>query len=404
MNRDRKIPYDASPISRDVPNSRQSPVRKNYAQSLFVVSIFIFNLAISFLFISYIYNNKYNSSVTVNNQIVATDNVSAAATSKAKLSSVCIGVGSREGEKSFSKTNVPTYSQLFNKTAIQGAGVIVDVDKSSGTAYILTCDHVISVYESAVFVLLYDSYQPIAATVVGRSSKYDLAVLKIENEQVKGSCLAANIANSTYVSEGDDAIAVGNPQANGFAVTVGHVSRTSIFASTESGMAIRSIQVDTAINEGNSGGGLFDKNGDLIGIVQTKSASAKIDNVATAIHSNMAISIAKNLIEGRNLQYANLGINLKIVNVSMQYINGRDYRVDTIEIDDIDEDGDAHGCLLAGDTLVAIAYGGKTAQVINEYCLEEMKYNLKVGDVVQFTVIRGGTTKIVQVKVTKLAG
>lgn len=405
MNNQRKIPYDASPISREVTSHRQTPARKNFAQMLFIASIFIFNIVIGSLFIYYIYNNNNNNSVIINNQIISNTTVSAVAASKAKLSSVCIGAGGQDDSKvRFSKENVPDYSELFTRTSSKGSGVIIQINKQLGEAYILTCNHVVSNYDSSLFVLLYDSYKPVHATLVGRSTKYDLAVLKIEDDQIKESVsVATTVANSSLVAEGDEAIAVGNPQSNGFAVTVGHVSRTNVLASS-AGVVIRSLQVDTPINSGNSGGGLFDQNGNLIGIVQSKNTNSGIDNVATAIHSNTAISIANNLIDGRNLQYADLGVSLAIKDVEIQQSNGKVYRTDKVCIASVSDNSDARGKLFAGDQIVAFTYNGKTVQVINEYCFEEIKFDLQLGDVVEFSVIRNGsvTQNTIKVEITKL--
>lgn len=404
MNSQRKIPYDASPISREVTTHRQSPARRNFAQILFIASIFIFNIVVGSLFVYYIYNNNHNNSIIINNQIIADTTVSAVSASRAKLSSVCIGAGGKnDSSVNFSKDNVPNYSELFTRTSSKGSGVIIKINKQVGEAYILTCNHVISNYDSAVFVLLYDSYEPLYATLVGRSTKYDLAVLKIVDDQVKGASVATTVANSSLVAEGDEAIAVGNPQSNGFAVTVGHVSRTNVLASAK-GLIIRSLQVDTPINSGNSGGGLFDQNGNLIGIVQTKNTNDGIDNVATAIHSNMAISIANNIIDGRNLDYADLGLELYIKDVEIQQTNGKVYRTDKVCVGQVKDGSDAHGKLLAGDQIVAFTYNGKTVQVINKYCLEEIKFDLQLGDVIEFSVIRNGsvTKNTVRIEITNL--
>lgn len=404
-NSPKKIPYDAAPIVREVVSgNRQAPVRKKFSHIIFVAAIFIFNVVISCFFIYYIYNNKNNNNIIINNQIVAESSVSAVAASKAKLSSVLIGAGGQDdNKKSFSETNIPDYVELLLDTASKGAGVIIKLDTQNKEAYILTCNHVVSGYGKAVYVLLYDSYTPVLATVVGRSTGYDLAVLKITGDQVLGACREATIANSSLIAEGDEAIAVGNPQHNGFAVTVGHVSRTNVISNTV-GLSIRSIQVDTAINPGNSGGGLFDSNGNLMGIVQTKNTNDGIDNVATAIHSNTAISIANNLIEGRQLQYADLGISLQIDGVELKQIDGKIYRTEKIVVKNVLESSDAYNKLLKDDQIVAFTYNGKTVQVLNEYTYEEIKFDLRVGDVIEFSVLRNGepTNTPIRVIITKL--
>lgn len=404
-NSPNKIPYDAAPIVRDVVSgNRQTTVRKKFSHILFIASIFIFNVVISSFFIYYIYNNKNNNNIIINNQIVAESSVSAVAASKAKLSSVLIGAGGQDSnKKSFSETNIPNYAQLLKDTDSNGAGVIVKLDTANKEAYILTCNHVVSGYGKAVFVLLYDSYTPVIATVVGRSTGYDLAVLKITTDQVLGACREATIANSSLITEGDEAIAVGNPLRKGFAVTVGHVSRTNMLANTN-GLTIRSIQVDTAANPGNSGGGLFDGNGDLIGIVQSKNTNAGIDNVACAIHSNMASSLANNIIEGRQLQYADLGIEIEIDGVELIQIDGKIYRNEKIVVKNVLESSDAYNKLLNDDQIVAFTYNGKTVQVLNEYTYEEIKFDLRVGDVIEISVLRNGepTNTPIRITITKL--
>ena len=398
-----KIPYDAVPISREGANSaRQAPLKNQRSLTFFMTAIFLFNILISAFFIYFLYSNKNTeNTIYITNEISAETTAAAAATSKAKLSAVCIGAGGGDALGiSFSAGNVPDYNEILTRTSSRGAGVIIKANKSIGEAYILTCNHVISGYGSAVFVLLYDSYKPIYATVVGRSVSNDLAVLKIVDNQVKGSCQEATIANSSYVAEGDTAIAIGNPQSGGFAVTVGTISRTNIIVST-SGLLIRSIQVDTAINKGNSGGGLFDKNGNLIGIVESKSESSSIDNVAFAVHSNTALSIANNLIEGRHLQYADAGYTLETRDANLQLIDGVYYKIDQVYVLSVEEGSDAAKAgLQSGDQIVAFTYKGRTVQMINCYSYDEIKYDLKVGDVVEYSIIRGGVVVQNPIKVT----
>ena len=398
-----KIPYDAGPISREGSNSaRQAPLKNQRSLTFFMLSIFLFNIIISSFFIYFLYSNKNNNdTIYITNQISAQTTASAAATSKAKLSAVCVGAGGGDALGiSFSAGNIPDYNEMLTRTASRGAGVIIKTNKNVGEAYILTCNHVISGYGSAVFVLLYDSYQPIMATVVGRSVANDLAVLKVTDEQVKGACQEATIANSSYVVEGDTAIAIGNPQSGGFAVTVGTISRANIIVST-SGLLIRSIQVDTAINKGNSGGGLFDRNGNLIGIVESKSESSSIDNVAFAVHSNTAISIANNIIEGRHLQFADAGYVLETRDAELQLIDGVYYKIDQVYISAVVEGSDAEKAgLQSGDQIVAFTYKGRTVQMVNCYSYDEIKYDLKVGDVIEYSVIRSGVAVENPIKVT----
>lgn len=403
MSKQNKIPYDASPIVRDSgSNFKQTPVRNKISNSIFVAAIFIFNIVISALFINYLLTNKKDDTIIINNNVVAQGSISDVALTKAKLSSVCIGSGGTDKDGvSFSSENIPDYNELLKRSAHRGSGVLIDVNKTTGEAYILTCNHVVN---GNTFVLLYDSISPIMATVVGKSIYNDLAVLKIQSEQVKGACQAAQIADSSYVSTGDEAIAVGNPQSNGFAVTIGYVSRTNVFVSA-SGLTLRTLQIQTPINGGNSGGGLFDKNGALIGIVESKTASDSIDNVAFAIHSNAAMSIAKNLIEGRYLQYAESGYSVEVRGVDVIQAGDKTYTYDKVYVKSVKEGSDAK---LAGlredDQIISFSYNGNLVKMTNAYAYEEIKYNLKVGDRIEYTVIHKGSEvqEVISFTITKL--
>lgn len=171
-----------------------------------------------------------------------------------------------------------------------GSGVIIGGDKEKGEAYIITNYHV--VYDAdadvkisnKIFVYLYgqelDKYK-ISATYIGGSMSYDIAVLKIQSDVYKESnAHAATIGKSGDMTVGDSVIAIGNPNAGGIAVTQGILSMESEYitmtaADNVSTVQIRVMRVDAAINGGNSGGGLFNDSGELIGIVNAKVVSEK---------------------------------------------------------------------------------------------------------------------------------
>lgn len=179
----------------------------------------------------------------------------------------------------------------------------------------------------------------LSATFVGGSADNDIAVLKIDKNASENNKLLfdsskgfqeAAIGSSTQLAVGEDVIAVGNPLlpemnreeiANATTIseyvegvksayvdalcltaTDGVVSNVSEYCSFESllddsAVKMRLIRVSSAINAGNSGGGLFDVNGRLIGIVNGKVASENYDNVGYAIPINVAMAIAENVIE-----------------------------------------------------------------------------------------------------------
>lgn len=189
-----------------------------------------------------------------------------------------------------------TYTNIFGQTsdyAITGTGFFISTD-----GYILTNYHVISdAYSSSstITILLYDgsSYE---ASVAGTEADNDLALLKIE----KSDCNAVTFADSSQISIGDTCYAVGNPLGElNFTMTSGIVSaldREVMTSSYES--AINMFQFDAAINNGNSGGPLYNANGEVIGVISAKASSSgsSVEGLGFAIPSNDASKIANDLI------------------------------------------------------------------------------------------------------------
>ena len=182
----------------------------------------------------------------------------------------------------------PSSSMWGSSSSAAGSGVIYQID-ASGSAFVITNHHV--VYNSStnsisnnirlfLFGMEHESYA-IPATYVGGSANYDLAVLRVDNSTVlkaalkNGSVAAATISNSDQVVPGQTAIAIGNPEAGGISVTTGivsvdseHISMTATDGSGE--VDLRVIRIDTAVNSGNSGGGLFNGKGEILNIVCRK--------------------------------------------------------------------------------------------------------------------------------------
>ena len=398
----KKIPYDASPIAREYNSSiRQNPSKNRLSVSIFLVAILIFNIISGIVLIGYVLKDKDQQPVNINTEITTEGFVSAVAASKAKLSVVCIGVGGGNKQGPFTEDHLPSYYELFKNTMETGSGVIIDVNKQTDEAYILTCYHVVQNYADYVFVLLYDSSVPVWAKVVGKSISNDVAVLKIQTSQVDGACVAATLTDSSFITEGQDVIAIGNPQSGGFATTKGIISRTSVITESTSGLSLRCIQVDAAINGGNSGGGLFDTNGNLLGIVSSKHSSASIDNVAFAMHINQSISIANNIIDGRQLQYAESGLVLKIDGFDISVINGLIYKTERVLIHSIVDGSDAASSgLKADDRILKIRYNDKLVNIVNSNTYDEIKFDLQVGDTIEYFVERNGEVLAEPIKVT----
>lgn len=178
-------------------------------------------------------------------------------------------------------TSDPDNTQMQEQGS--GSGIIISED-----GYIVTNEHVISgAMEISVILNTGDEY---VAKLVGADSKSDLAVLKIDKENLP----AATLGNSDELKVGELAVAIGNPLGQEFAgsVTSGVISALNRTMRVD-GKVYNLVQTDAAINPGNSGGALVNSRGEVIGINTIKLSSTGIEGIGFAI----AITEAKPIID-----------------------------------------------------------------------------------------------------------
>lgn len=297
-----------------------------------------------------------------------------------------------------------------------GSGVIYRLDKEQGDAYIITNYHVVYRSDSLtenkisdrVKVYLYGSESEryaIDATYVGGSMNYDIAVLKITGSEVlkRSSALPVSVADSNLITVGDVAIAIGNPVGIGISATSGIVSVDSESIQMQacdnvSIVSYRLLRVDTAINEGNSGGGLFDKDGRLIGVVNAKITSSDIDNIGFAIPSNVATYVADNIIDTCNgttvtaPKKCMLGITVG-VSGSTAYFDPdtRTTRIrETVYLTDVQSGAAADGVLKIGDVVTSVKIGDATYPIDRSFIIVDIMLTCRVGDTVTVSYTRDG--------------
>lgn len=312
-----------------------------------------------------------------------------------------------------------------------GSGVIYDLDKDNGDAYIITNHHV--VYNSAantsdkisddITVYLYGqeySDYAIRAEYIGGSVNYDIAVLRVEGSEtlIKSNATEAVFANSDDVCVLDTAIAIGNPEAEGISATVGTVNVDSevinITKSTGNGTAeIRVMRTDAAVNSGNSGGGLFNDDGKVIGIVNAKMSSTSVDNIGYAIPSNVAKNVADNIIYYDSLDSSSESVKrvfLDIkVTISEAYTEcdvetGRIHKRERVIISDISSKSVAYGKLKVNDVINSITIDGNTYVITRTFNVVDAMLTARksasfVSDI-KFNVSRGGKKLDVEVDIS----
>ena len=317
-------------------------------------------------------------------------------------------------------TKTEKYSSL-------GSGVIYQLDKESGSAFIITNYHVVYDVDSDsekgisedVSVYLYGAEiadKAIKATYVGGSLYYDIAVLYVENSDIlkTSDAAAVELADSNNVFVGDTAIAIGNAKGGGISASVGIISVdsekiTMTGADEVTSVSFRLMRVDTAVNSGNSGGGVFDENGRFIGIVNLKLVDDGVENIGYAIPSSVASSVAQNIIdycyetELERVQRAMLGITV-ITEDSKGVYNtetGRMSIVETVAIYEISSTSLVSGKLKTGDVLVSASLGDKAIEITRQHHIVDFMLDARVGDELTVTVLRGDSLETVTVEITE---
>ncbi|MGH6899810.1 MAG: DegQ family serine endoprotease [Geminicoccaceae bacterium] len=192
--------------------------------------------------------------------------------------------------------------QMPRRQSSLGSGFVVDAE-----GYVVTNNHVIAEADEIQVVFSDDS--TFEAELVGRDSKTDLALLKIEGDR---PFPAVTFADSDTVRVGDWVIAIGNPFGLGSTVTAGIISARS--RDIRAGPYDDFLQVDAPINRGNSGGPSFNLDGEVIGInTAIFSPSGGNVGIGFAIPSNLALPVIESLKEDGRVKRGWLGVRIQTV-------------------------------------------------------------------------------------------
>lgn len=286
-------------------------------------------------------------------------------------------VGSTVGITTSITTNYWGYQTT---SAASGSGFIITSD-----GYILTNYHVIE-DGSSITVSMYDG-TTYAASLVGYDESNDLAVLKVEAEDL----VPVVLGDSDKLNVGDSVLAIGNPLGElTFSLTAGLVSAKDREVTMSNSVTMDLLQTDCAINSGNSGGALFNLYGEVVGITNAKyssssSSSASIDNIGFAIPINSVKSIVESIIEKGYISKPYIGVSVLDVSEQTQV-----YGVPAgAAIQELAEDGPAaQAGLQVGDVITAV--DGTTISGSKD--LKTAIGDAQVGQELTLTVYRQGQT------------
>ena len=267
-----------------------------------------------------------------------------------------------------------------------GSGVIISSD-----GYILTCAHVVD-GASTITVTIGD--KDYTATLVGEDTTSDIAVIKIDADGLT----PATVGNSDSLKVGQSVMAVGNPLGElGGTVTGGMISALNRSVTIQGSSSVNTmslIQMDASVSPGNSGGGLFNMNGELVGIVNAKSSSSDAEGLGFAIPINDAIKVAQELLEnGYVTGRPYLGITYLAVTdaqtASQLGVNA--YGVYVVEVV---KGGPAEKAgLQAGDRIVSVDGTG----IASKDDLGTLMQKHAAGDTLSITIARDGQMQTVNV-------
>jgi serine protease Do len=266
----------------------------------------------------------------------------------------------------------------------EGSGFIV-----SGDGYILTNAHVVADADE-VTVRMTDRRE-YSAKVVGLDRRSDVAVLKIEGKNLP----VVRIGDPSKLRPGEWVLAIGSPFTFENTVTAGIVSATGRSMPGEDGL-VPFIQTDVAVNPGNSGGPLFNLNGEVVGInSQIYSRSGGWMGLSFAIPIDVATNVRDQLVSTGKVSRGRIGVQIQEVNAQLADSFGLD-RPRGALVSQIIDDGPAEkGGVKSGDVILSV--NGKPVERSTQ--LPSVISAIKPGDTAKLEVWRDGSTKSLNVKV-----
>lgn len=289
---------------------------------------------------------------------------------------------------------VVSISTTVDEGVAKGSGAIIDKQ-----GHIVTNNHVVSGAKNIVVTLSNgDLYE---ADIVGTDSTTDLAVIQLKD--APSDLTTIEFADSDKVAVGEPIMAIGNPLGYDDTATTGIVSAlnrpVSVMDEDNQTIVTNAIQIDAAVNPGNSGGPTFNAAGQVIGINSSIASTASSEEtvgsigIGFAIPSNLAKRVADEIIKDGKVQHVALGVTIKNTTVTADGVT----RAGT-EVQSLVSGGPAEKAgIVKGD--VIIAYNGLS--VTNNYSLLGFVRAASMGSTAKLTIVRDGKVMDVNVKFDK---
>ncbi len=300
--------------------------------------------------------------------------------------------------------NDPFFKQFFGNRTPQnqvikelGSGYIISSD-----GYILTNDHVAG--NATKISVTMTNGETIEAKLIGSDRNSDVALLKID----KNNLGYVNLGNSDDVIIGEWVVALGNPfglfEINDKpTVTVGVVSATNMKVNAEGTRVYKDmIQTDASINAGNSGGPLVNADGDVIGMNTIIFTGGGYSNGSIGVGFAISINRVKKIMEeikanGKIERNFNVGFRIQAIDERIaKYLKLEPNAVGVV-VTDVQKGGLSDNAGLKPEDVIINANGEK---IKNEQDLLSVVNDLKTGDVLKLTILRDGSQKEIEMKLT----
>lgn len=373
---------NAKPPKAKKPKKQRKPIsRGGIAIALAVTMVFSCGLG----FGGGYFANKVNTSTSGSLNITKTSNsgttTTASSTSKANSTSEIV---KKTADSVVEISTESVVTGLFAQQYVQqgaGSGVIISQD-----GYILTNNHVINGANS-VKVRLRDGTE-YDATIIGSDSDNDIALLKVNATGLS----PATFGDSNSLAVGDYVVAIGNPLGElGGTVTDGIISALARKVTIED-TQMTLLQTNAQVNPGNSGGGLFNANGELVGIVNAKQSATEVEGIAFAIPINNVLDILSDLKEyGYVTGKVDLGIDFTdITSDETAFYYGVNQTGCYVLSVDSGSNAEKAG-VTRGDLVTKV----NDTDVSSSSDITTALEKAEVGDTVTFTVSRRGTSKTI---------
>lgn len=373
---------NAKPPKAKKPKKQRKPIsRGGIAIALAVTMVFSCGLG----FGGGYFANKVNTSTSGSLNITKTSN--SGTTTTASSTSTANSTSEIVKKTADSVVEISTESVVTGSFAQQyvqqgaGSGVIISQD-----GYILTNNHVINGANS-VKVRLRDGTE-YDATIIGSDSDNDIALLKVSATGLS----PATFGDSNSLAVGDYVVAIGNPLGElGGTVTDGIISALARKVTIED-TQMTLLQTNAQVNPGNSGGGLFNENGELVGIVNAKQSATEVEGIAFAIPINNVLDILSDLKEyGYVTGKVDLGIDFTdITSDETAFYYGVNQTGCYVLSVDSGSNAEKAG-VTRGDLVTKV----NDTDVSSSSDITTALEKAEVGDTVTFTVSRRGTSKTI---------